>query len=77
MGTPAEILVSVLLALGRFVGTLRRSHCTVRCLQIPLSCSIQKPQQNFHLETELDAINFGEGKRRNEFVEWHVAWLAE
>ena len=20
---------------------------------------------------------FGEGKRRNEFVEWHVAWLAE
>ena len=19
----------------------------------------------------------GEGKRRNEFVEWHVAWLAE
>ena len=57
MGTPAEILVSVLLALGRFVGTLRRSHCTVRCLQIPLSCSIQKHQQNFHLETELDAIN--------------------
>ena len=28
-----------------------------RCLQIPLSCSIQKHQQNFHLETELDAIN--------------------
>ena len=26
-----------------------------RCLQIPLSCSIQKHQQNFHLETELDA----------------------
>ena len=23
-------------------------------------------------------INFcGEGKRRNEFAEWHVAWLAE
>ena len=20
---------------------------------------------------------FGEGKRRNEFAEWHVAWLAE
>ena len=28
-----------------------------RCLQIPLSCSIQKHQQNFHLETELDAKN--------------------
>ena len=27
------------------------------CLQIPLSCSIQKYQQNFHLETELDAKN--------------------
>ena len=27
------------------------------CLQIPLSCSIQKHQQNFHLETELDAKN--------------------
>ena len=26
-----------------------------RCLQIPSSCSIQKHQQNFHLETELDA----------------------
>ena len=22
-------------------------------------------------------IKFGEGKRRNEFAEWHVAWLAE
>ena len=28
-----------------------------RCLQIPLSCSVQKHQQNFHLETELDAKN--------------------
>lgn len=28
-----------------------------RCLQIPLSCSIQIHQQNFHLETELDAKN--------------------
>ena len=27
------------------------------CLQIPLSCSIQKHQQNFHLKTELDAKN--------------------
>ena len=30
-------------------------HCSVCCLQIRLSCSIQKLQQNFHLETELDA----------------------
>ena len=22
-------------------------------------------------------LQFGEGKRRNEFAEWHVAWLAE
>ena len=22
-------------------------------------------------------ISTGEGKKRNEFVEWHVAWLAE
>ena len=22
-------------------------------------------------------VNFGESKRRNEFAEWHVAWLAE
>ena len=28
-----------------------------RCLQIPLSCSIQKHKQNFHLETELDTKN--------------------
>ena len=28
-----------------------------RCLQIPLSCSIQKHQQNFHLGTELDVKN--------------------
>ena len=28
-----------------------------RCLQICLSCFIQKYQQNFHLETELDAKN--------------------
>ena len=25
----------------------------------------------------VDNSKFGEGKRRNEFVEWHVAWLAE
>ena len=23
------------------------------------------------------SLTSGEGKRRNEFVEWHVAWLAE
>ena len=23
------------------------------------------------------SLLFGEGKKRNEFVEWHVAWLAE
>ena len=22
-------------------------------------------------------VKLGEGKRRNEFAEWHVAWLAE
>ena len=22
-------------------------------------------------------LDYGEGKRRNEFAEWHVAWLAE
>ena len=28
------------------------------------------------VDTSLD-FNIGEGKRRNEFAEWHVAWLAE
>ena len=26
---------------------------------------------------EANRPGIGEGKRRNEFVEWHVAWLAE
>ena len=40
-----------------FDSSVLRVEFTVqcRCLQIPLSCSIQKHQQNFHLETELDA----------------------
>ena len=42
-----------------FDSSVLRVEFTVqcRCLQIPLSCSIQKHQQNFHLETELDAKN--------------------
>ena len=48
--TLGEILVSVLRTLLRFVDTLRRSHGTVRYLQIPLNCSIQKHQQNFHFK---------------------------
>ena len=39
-----------------FDSSVLRVEFTVlcRCLQIPLSCSIQKHQQNFHRETELD-----------------------
>ena len=27
--------------------------------------------------TSESRVGCGEGKRRNEFAEWHVAWLAE
>ena len=27
--------------------------------------------------TGFSGILYGEGKRRNEFVQWHVAWFAE
>ena len=26
---------------------------------------------------KMRSFGFGEGKRQNEFAEWHVAWLAE
>jgi len=29
------------------------------------------------IDSLLDTHNSGEGKRRNEFAEWHVVWLAE
>ena len=28
-------------------------------------------------QTSTNTSEFGEGKRGNEFAEWHVAWLAE
>ena len=41
-----------------------------RCLQIPLSCSIQKHQQNFHLETELDAKKLPKLIMFAPFLQW-------
>ena len=38
-----------------------------------LSCKIVK---NCRIKG-LNRARDGEGKRRNEFAEWHVAWLAE
>ena len=29
-----------------------------------------------HNLKKLASLEIGEGKRRNEFAEWHVAWLA-
>ena len=30
-----------------------------------------------HVRVFMVRVSPGEGKRRNEFAEWHVAWLAE
>ena len=40
--------------------------------------SRSKLKQAFLIDSGAELfMYFGEGKRRNEFAEWHVAWLAE
>ena len=34
-------------------------------------------KKNTHTKKKTDKRKTGEGKRRNEFAEWHVAWFAE
>ena len=43
---------------------------------VPASSPIFVPFFFLQVLTELYLLP-GEGKRRNEFAEWHVAWLAE
>ena len=33
--------------------------------------------KHFKFDSRLASLQTGEGKRRHEFAEWHVAWLAE
>ena len=49
-------------------------HCTLSLHFTPgLQSAVCSPQSAFYT----DRFFLGEGKRRNEFAEWHVAWLAE
>ena len=34
-------------------------------------------QGHFDIQSLGNGVSSGEGKRQNEFAEWHVAWLAE
>ena len=42
-----------------------------------LKCDIVEKEENYKYLVALYTYHFGEGERKNEFAEWHVAWLAE
>ena len=59
-------------------GVIRRGHRPRRIAPSEISIilhKIRKPNSIIVINT--GALSCGEGKRRNEFAEWHVAWLAE
>ena len=63
---------------SRITNIFRRENIPVRMPTNPTRSDkpySTPPRSANALET--NALSLGEGKRRNEFAEWHVAWFAE